>query len=77
MGLHNLEKQFCHLLVIQGIGHCILVTAKLGPMGFYKGFVPAFVRLAPHTILTFIFFEQLRKNFGYTVVLNKPESDES
>ncbi|XP_006824244.1 mitochondrial dicarboxylate carrier-like [Saccoglossus kowalevskii] len=57
----------------RGIGHCIMVTAKLGPMAFYKGFVPAFVRLAPHTILTFIFFEQLRKNFGYTVVLTRRE----
>lgn len=40
-------------------------TAKLGPMGFYKGYVPAFVRLGPHTILTFVFLEQLRMNFGF------------
>lgn len=40
-------------------------TAKLGPMGFFKGFIPAFVRLGPHTILTFIMLEQLRLNFGY------------
>lgn len=40
-------------------------TAKLGPMGFFKGYVPAFVRLAPQTILTFVFLEQLRLNFGY------------
>lgn len=40
-------------------------TAKLGPMGFFKGFIPAFVRLGPHTILTFILLEQLRLNFGY------------
>ncbi|XP_014253918.1 mitochondrial dicarboxylate carrier isoform X2 [Cimex lectularius] len=39
-------------------------TAKLGPLGFFKGFVPAFVRLAPQTILTFLFMEQLRANFG-------------
>lgn len=43
----------------------ILYTAKLGPLGFFKGYVPAFVRLAPHTILTFIFLEQLRQNFGF------------
>lgn len=43
------------------IGH----TAKLGPMGFFKGFVPAFVRLGPHTVLTFILLEQLRLNFGH------------
>ena len=40
-------------------------TAKLGPLGFFKGYVPAFVRLGPHTILTFVFLEQLRMNFGY------------
>lgn len=40
-------------------------TAKLGPLGFYKGYVPAFVRLGPHTVLTFILLEQLRLNFGY------------
>ncbi|XP_070580831.1 mitochondrial dicarboxylate carrier-like [Ptychodera flava] len=55
----------------RSIAHCAWETAKLGPLGFYKGFVPAFIRLAPHTILTFIFFEQLRMNFGYTVVFNK------
>lgn len=40
-------------------------TAKLGPLGFFKGYVPAFVRLGPHTILTFVLLEQLRLNFGY------------
>merc|ERR1719431_861157 len=42
----------------------ITFTAKQGPQAFYKGFIPAFVRLGPHTILTFIFLEQLRLNFG-------------
>lgn len=39
-------------------------TARNGPMAFYKGYVPAFARLGPQTILTFVFFEQLRINFG-------------
>jgi dicarboxylate transporter 10 len=39
-------------------------TASQGPMAFFKGYVPAFVRLGPHTILTFIFLEQIRQNFG-------------
>ncbi|KAJ2946040.1 hypothetical protein O0L34_g4959 [Tuta absoluta] len=39
-------------------------TLKEGPAAFYKGYLPAFVRLAPHTILTFVFLEQLRINFG-------------
>uniref|UniRef100_A0A915Q634 Mitochondrial dicarboxylate carrier n=1 Tax=Setaria digitata TaxID=48799 RepID=A0A915Q634_9BILA len=48
-----------------GILSCFVYTAKLGPTGFFKGFIPAWVRLAPQTILTFIFLEQLRLNFGY------------
>lgn len=41
------------------------VTANEGLGAFFKGYTPAFVRLAPHTILTFVFLEQLRINFGY------------
>ncbi|XP_076644091.1 dicarboxylate carrier 1 [Halictus rubicundus] len=40
-------------------------TAKHGPLAFFKGYVPAFIRLAPQTILTFVFLEQLRSNFGF------------
>jgi len=43
----------------------ILFTAKLGPLGFFKGYIPAFIRLAPQTILTFVFLEQLQSHFGY------------
>lgn len=43
----------------------IKYTAMLGPMGFYKGYTMRFIRLAPHTVLTFVFLEQLRLNFGY------------
>lgn len=46
------------------LGAIIIHTAKMGPMGFFKGYVPAFVRLAPQTILTFVFLEQMRLNFG-------------
>lgn len=47
-----------------GILDIVKHTAKLGPLGFFKGYVPAFIRLAPQTILTFVFLEQLRLNFG-------------
>ncbi|XP_046894553.1 mitochondrial dicarboxylate carrier isoform X1 [Hypomesus transpacificus] len=50
-----------------GVFHCLTETAKLGPKAFYKGLVPAGIRLIPHTILTFIFLEQLRKHFGIVV----------
>ncbi|XP_001629043.2 mitochondrial dicarboxylate carrier [Nematostella vectensis] len=49
----------------KSVFHCVMYTAKLGPMGFYKGFIPAWVRLGPQTILTWIFLEQLRLLFPY------------
>uniref|UniRef100_A0A8C4TPK0 Mitochondrial dicarboxylate carrier n=1 Tax=Falco tinnunculus TaxID=100819 RepID=A0A8C4TPK0_FALTI len=52
----------------RGVTHCAMETAKLGPLAFYKGFVPAAIRLVPHTILTFVFLEQLRKYFGIKVI---------
>lgn len=48
----------------RGLFDIVAHTAKLGPMGFFKGYVPAFVRLGPQTIITFILLEQLRLNFG-------------
>jgi dicarboxylate transporter 10 len=49
----------------RGIMHCFTYTAKTGVFGFFKGFMPAWIRLAPHTVFTFVFFEQLRLNFGF------------
>lgn len=52
--------------VYKSIGNCAsVIYQEHGAMGFFKGYVPAFVRLAPHTILMFLFFEQLRLRFGY------------
>ncbi|CAN0358038.1 mitochondrial dicarboxylate carrier [Lethenteron reissneri] len=48
----------------RGVLHCFSETARLGPLAFYKGFVPAAIRLIPQTVLTFIFLEQLRSHFG-------------
>jgi len=48
----------------RGMLHVISHTYKLGFLGFFKGYVPAFVRLGPQTILTFVFLEQLRQKFG-------------
>uniref|UniRef100_A0A0B8RY98 Mitochondrial dicarboxylate carrier n=1 Tax=Philothamnus irregularis TaxID=1899461 RepID=A0A0B8RY98_9SAUR len=52
----------------RGVMHCAMETAKLGPLAFYKGLVPAGIRLVPHTVLTFVFLEQLRKYFGIKVL---------
>ena len=51
-------------ILVPGAFDLIRFTARQGPLAFYKGYVPAFVRLAPQTVLTFIFLEQLKKNFG-------------
>jgi len=37
--------------------------ATEGVFSLWKGFTPYFLRLGPHTILTFIFFEQMTKYF--------------
>ncbi|CAF91838.1 unnamed protein product, partial [Tetraodon nigroviridis] len=37
-----------------GVIHCLRETSKLGPLAFYKGLVPAGIRLVPHTVLTFV-----------------------
>uniref|UniRef100_A0A672IKC0 Mitochondrial dicarboxylate carrier n=2 Tax=Salarias fasciatus TaxID=181472 RepID=A0A672IKC0_SALFA len=47
---------------------CLTETAKLGPKAFYKGLVPAAIRLVPHTVFTYVFLEQLRQHFGQVVV---------
>lgn len=47
---------------------CALRTLRQeGPGAFYKGFVPYFVRLAPHTIITFLAFEQFNKVCRYLI----------
>lgn len=56
----------------RGVWHCLQETARLGPLGFYKGFVPAGIRLIPHTVLTFVFLEQLRTHFGLLVPASRP-----
>ncbi|GMR63076.1 hypothetical protein PMAYCL1PPCAC_33271, partial [Pristionchus mayeri] len=48
--------------------HCVKHTAETGPTAFFKGLMPAWVRLAPHTVLTFLILEQLTKRFGYQQV---------
>lgn len=53
-----------------GLWDIVRHTARLGPLGFFKGYVPAFVRLGPQTILTFLFLEQLRMNFGNKVAVD-------
>jgi len=48
-----------------GIGGAFLSIVKQGPLAFYKGFIPALIRVSPNTIITFILYEQARLRFGY------------
>eukprot|EP01120_Amphizonella_sp_Union-15-10_P002725 TRINITY_DN13026_c0_g1_i1.p1 TRINITY_DN13026_c0_g1~~TRINITY_DN13026_c0_g1_i1.p1 ORF type:complete len:301 (-),score=50.34 TRINITY_DN13026_c0_g1_i1:69-971(-) len=44
---------------------CISKISKAeGLLGFYKGFLPNWMRIGPHTIITFLAYEHLRKLFG-------------
>lgn len=48
-----------------GFTDVIIKTVKReGVFSLWKGFTPYFFRLGPHTILTFIFLEQLKNFFG-------------
>jgi len=43
-----------------GIGHVVKsIVSKEGVLALWKGFFPYYSRLGPHTVLTFIFMEQL------------------
>ncbi|XP_002966666.2 mitochondrial substrate carrier family protein ucpB isoform X1 [Selaginella moellendorffii] len=44
---------------------CLWKTVKVeGFRGLYKGFVPVWMRIGPHTVITFFCFEQLRRVLG-------------
>ncbi|KAJ3291901.1 Mitochondrial dicarboxylate transporter [Rhizoclosmatium sp. JEL0117] len=40
------------------------IAKKEGLGAFLKGWTPAFVRLAPHTVLTFLFLEQIKRVYN-------------
>lgn len=39
----------------------VSILKNEGPIGLFKGWIPAFTRLGPQTILTFIFLEQMKE----------------
>lgn len=43
-------------------------SASYAKCFLWQGLVPAGIRLIPHTVLTFIFLEQLKKHFGIRIV---------
>jgi hypothetical protein len=43
---------------------CLVKTARSeGPLAVYKGFLPNWLRLGPHTLITFLVYERLRIAF--------------
>ena len=47
------------------IFECASLTFKSeGFFGFYKGFIPCWMRIGPHTIVTFMILEKLRNICG-------------
>lgn len=47
------------------------VVRNEGVFALWKGFTPYYARLGPHTVLTFIFLEQLNSAFHTYVLGNK------
>ena len=37
------------------------ILSKEGPLGFYKGWSASWFRLAPHTVLSLVFWDEARK----------------
>ena len=46
---------------LRGIIHCIRSVLKRDKLGLFRGFWPRYARTGPFTILTFIFYENLKK----------------
>ncbi|VDL73962.1 unnamed protein product [Nippostrongylus brasiliensis] len=70
----NLKKQsYCSSYR----GECLLLR-KEGVFAFWKGFTPYYMRLGPHTVLTFIFLEQFNRAYiNHFAPKKSPPSDET
>lgn len=56
-------------LVYRNTIHCIgKIVRHEGLLGLYKGFIPNWMRIGPHTIVTFFVFERLRYLVGMSPV---------
>ncbi|GAU88813.1 hypothetical protein RvY_01444-2 [Ramazzottius varieornatus] len=61
----------------KNIRHCIRETAKLGPLAFFKGFLPSLLRVGPQTILMFLLYEQMRLRFGVKIEVDPDAEHEA
>ncbi|XP_041378288.1 solute carrier family 25 member 35-like [Gigantopelta aegis] len=52
-------------LLYTGVVDCFLkIFNKEGVWGFYKGWGPSYLRLGPHTVLTLVFWDEIRKFYS-------------
>lgn len=52
-----------------GVADCLMKTLRAeGLRGLYKGWLPNWLRIGPHTVITFLSFEALRKAAGLEAV---------
>lgn len=57
-------------LYYRGVGDCFIkIFKKEGLWGFYKGWGASLFRLGPHTVLSLVFWQELRK--WYSVMVEK------
>ncbi|KAF6001524.1 hypothetical protein F1559_002639 [Cyanidiococcus yangmingshanensis] len=55
--------------VYRGMADCaVQIWRKEGIFAFFKGWVPAYVRLGPHTLITLWVYEFARRMLGYTTL---------
>jgi len=58
-----------NLIVYQGVvASLALIIRKEGPAALFKGWLPAFIRLTPHTIVTFMVLEQFRNVYDHIIL---------
>lgn len=60
--------QSVYVYAYRSTWECAVQTArKEGARGFYKGFLPYYMRVGPQVTLMFVFFEQIQKIYGRVI----------
>jgi hypothetical protein len=60
--------QSVYVYAYRSTWECAVQTArKEGVRGFYKGFLPYYMRVGPQVALMFVFFEQIQKVYGRVI----------
>lgn len=55
--------------IYRSIPHCIVdLFKKEGVPGFFKGWMPAYWRIGPHTVITLLLMEKVRTFLGLSTL---------